>query len=279
MDRIEQNGASLTLYRDAPAWDGPTMAVAKPKFPSVEAGVDVLTAAAETARAEGAQALLGPMEGDTWHSYRLVTESDGRTPFLMEPTSGPHDLAAFEAAGFARIAGYFSAAVPLGEIAQAPPPPPRDDLTVTTWDGTDAEGLFAQVHALSCAAFAGNAFYKPISLDAFLAMYRPVVPLLKPELIFFAHDAAGTLQGFLFGIPNYAEGPKPDAAILKTYASRMKGAGHHLSTAFYRAAHAAGYTTAIHALIHDDNLSALRSAANGAEVFRRYALMGRRLDG
>jgi hypothetical protein len=38
-------------------------------------------------------------------------------------------------------------------------------------------------------------------------------------------------------------------------------------------------TAAIHALIHDDNLSALRSATEGAHVFRRYGLYGLRLDG
>ena len=102
--------------------------------------------------------------------------------------------------------------------------------------------------------------------------------MLKKDLILFARDSSGTLKGFLFGLPNYADGPETGTVILKTYASLQKGAGHRLSDAFHRAAKDAGYTTAIHALIHDDNLSALRSAANGAEVFRRYALMGRRLD-
>ncbi|MDJ0638403.1 MAG: hypothetical protein QNJ20_06190 [Paracoccaceae bacterium] len=277
METFERDGAKLTLYRDAPDWEGPTMAVAKLRFESVEAGAALLAEVAEHARAQGAAAVIGPMEGDTWHSYRVVAESDGRKPFLMEPTSGAHDLAAFEAVGFERIGGYFSASVPLAEIANAAPPKARDGLTITAWDGSNPEGLFAQVHALSCEAFAGNALYKPIGLGDFLAMYMPVVPMLKQELILFARDDAGALKGFLFGIPNYAEGPQPESAILKTYASLQKGAGHMLSAEFYRAAHGAGYKTAIHALIHDDNLSALRSAANGAEVFRRYALMGRRL--
>ena len=44
------------------------------------------------------------------------------------------------------------------------------------------------------------------------------------------------------------------------------------------AARAAGYENAIHALIHDDNRSAERSAAYGATIFRLYVLMGRRLE-
>ena len=278
MEKFEHVDAKLTLFRDAPDWNGPTMAVGKLGFKSAQAGADLLTTVANMARAEGARALIGPMEGDTWHSYRLITESDGRKPFLMEPTSGPHDLAAFQAAGFSQIGGYFSASVPLAEIAGLPAPKPMDDLTLSHWDGQNPEALFAQVHALSCRAFENNAFYKPISQQAFLSMYMPIVPMLRPELIQFAHNDAGEMTGFLFGIPNYAEGPTPENVILKTYASLHKGAGHRLSHAFYHAAYTAGYQQAIHALIHDDNLSALRSAANGAKVFRRYGLMGLRLD-
>jgi len=108
-------------------------------------------------------------------------------------------------------------------------------------------------------------------------MYRPVVPLLKQDLILFARDTAGSLVGFLFGIPNYAEGPKPASVILKTYASSQKGAGHWLSYQFYVNAKAMGFETAIHALMHEDNLSAVRSGLYGADVFRRYSLMGRTL--
>ncbi len=108
-------------------------------------------------------------------------------------------------------------------------------------------------------------------------MYRPVIPLLKQELILFARDATGTLVGFLFGIPNYSEGPEPASVILKTYASLQKGAGHWLSYQFYVNAKAMGFDTAIHALMHDDNVSAVRSGLNGADIIRRYALMGRAL--
>ena len=45
--------------------------------------------------------------------------------------------------------------------------------------------------------------YSFIGLDAFLALYMPFVPLLKPDLIFTARDTdSGALQGYLFGKPN-----------------------------------------------------------------------------
>jgi len=233
--------------------------------------------AIDRAKTLGAVSIIGPMEGDTWHSYRLPTESDGRTPFLMEPVCGEHDFAAFKQAGFEIIGEYFSADVRLSEVNSVMPEL-KDNLVVSAWNGNNAESLFTEAHGLSLTAFANNPYYKPIDLDEFLSMYLPLEPQLDPALIFQARDKAGVLQGFLFGLPNYAEGVKPHSVILKTYASLKRGAGHALSATFYEAAKTAGYTNAIHALMHDDNLSALRSATNGATVFRRYALMGRSVD-
>jgi hypothetical protein len=277
-EKIELGGARLTLYRDAPGWDGlKTYAVGQFACPSAEAGAALLAHVATLARTEGAQALIGPMDGDTWHSYRLISDSDGSPPFLMEPSSKGHDTLAFGQAGFTPISTYFSASVPAAQVANRPQPETKE-LQISAWDGTEPEALFTQVHTLSCAAFSMNPFYKPIALADFLPMYLPFVPMMKRELVLFARDEAGALVGFLFGIPNYAEGPRPGSAILKTYASLRKGAGHALSSRFYAAAQEMGFTTIIHALMHDDNLSALRSGMNGAKVFRRYALMGRRLD-
>lgn len=276
--KFKTDGAQIILYPEAPDWEGPAAALGAFRAATPEAGREVLAQAMAHARSLGIRRLIGPMDGDTWHSYRFVTETDGSPAFLLEPQNKPHDVDVFRDAGFQPIGGYFSARVPL-DARLASAPPPATDLTIQTWNGEDPEGLFAQVHDLSVQAFSKNAFYKPILREAFLAMYMPVVPMIRPELIFFARHNDGKLAGFLFGIPNYAEGPKPSSAILKTYASLARGAGRHLAHAFHTVAAGLGYQSAIHALIHDDNLSGLRSAAEGAEVFRRYTLFGLRLDG
>lgn len=275
---LQTDDGQLTIWFNGPLWGehSQVATVGKCKFLSAEAGTRLLADAAAVAESKGATALIGPMEGDTWHPYRLISERGEQPPFLMEPDSADHDESAFKAAGFSVISSYFSAAAPLSDLPGAKPNDTQL-FTVEQWDGTNPDKLFTQVYDLSCAAFAGNPFYKHIDLADFLAMYRPVVPLLQQDLILFARDGAGALVGFLFGIPNYAEGPEPRSVILKTYASSRKGAGHWLSYQFYINAKAMGFETVIHALMHDDNLSAVRSALNGADVFRRYALMGRSL--
>lgn len=275
---FKSGGAKATLYLDGPDWEGEACAtLGGLTSKTCEEAKDVIAQAIIAAQAKGVHRMIGPMEGDTWHSYRLVTETDGSPAFLMEPREMSAVLDALRAAGFDQIGSYFSARVPL-EQAGLIAPDSTEAFAVEAWDGADPENLFGQVFDLSCEAFAKNVFYKPISRDAFLAMYMPMVPMLKRELIFFARKPDGALAGFLFGTPNYAEGPAPESVILKTYASLMRGAGQHLAHAFHTAAAEGGYKTAIHALIHEDNLSALRSASEGADVFRRYGLFGRVLD-
>ena len=269
--------ASITLYLDGPTWnDTPTATLGAFTCKTAAAGADVLTRALDILRDTPLRQVIGPMDGDTWHSYRCVIETDGSPAFLLEPTPNPLAPDLFRQAGFTQISRYFSARVPLSQTAGIQPPA-TTDFTIAPWDGTNPEALFDQVFNLSTAAFARNAFYKPITRAAFLAMYMPLVPMLKPDLIFFARRPDASLAGFLFGIPNYAEGPTPRNVILKTYASLTRGAGQHLAHAFHKSAAAAGYDTAIHALIHDDNQSALRSAVEGADIFRRYGLFGLKL--
>jgi len=276
--RLSTAGASAVIHRDAPPLDSRrTAAIGEIAFDDTQSGARLLADICATLSAEGFGALIGPMDGDTWHKYRLVSESDGSRPFLLEPQSGPHDFAAFTTAGFAPISTYVSSRAQLADTIDAEPFS-LPGVTITAWDGEDAERLIGQLFRMSGSAFAGNRFFKPITLEAFLDLYRPVLPLLDPRHILFAHGPERQLVGFLFGMPDHlAAGGKP-AAILKTYASGLRGVGRLLADSYHRRAIELGFTEVVHALMHVDNVSRERSALHQAQVFRRYALMGRRLD-
>ncbi|MDO8882760.1 MAG: hypothetical protein U0934_07500 [Pseudotabrizicola sp.] len=276
---LKTDGASLTIHLGGPHWNGmPAATIGNVSFKNAGAGAQLLDQALRQIGDAGRDRVLGPMAGDTWHSYRFVSETDGSPPFLLEPTNRPEEPEIFAAAGFAPVARYFSARMPLAKV-DLTPPPQTDAFTIETWDGTDPDRLLREVFTLSSQAFSSNAFYTPITQDAFLAMYQPVMPLMKRDLIFFARRRDGALAGYLFAMPNYAEGSEPKSVILKTYASRERGAGRHLVHACHSAALGLGFETVIHALIHDDNVSAERSQREGAQIFRRYALLGRQLNG
>ena len=277
-ERVEISGAQADVYSDVPDWNGlRTAAIGKFRCKSLDAGQALLEKICTGLKADGFHAAIGPMDGSTWQPYRLVIESDGSPPFLMEPVSGPDDRESFAAAGFDEISHYVSSRQEL--MPEPPTPGKMDDVSVETWDGSDPGRFFAEVHAVSSIAFAGNAFFQPISQADFLAIYVPLVPLLRPDLIFFARSGDGAMQGFFFAIPDYQQGPQPADVIFKTYASLLPGVGRILVDHAVAAAAGAGFRSAIHALMHVDNRSTDRSARIGGEIFRRYALMGRLLNG
>lgn len=276
-EAIELDGAKAMIYRNAPSWDGQrTAAIGKIDLPSLESGTALLNQVIEQLKREEFSAVLGPMDGDTWHAYRLVVESDGSPPFLMEPTSGTNDLDAFKASAFEPISHYISTRAPLeetlGEEAVNKP-----GITVTSWDGKNPETLVDKLFQMSRAAFDGNAFFKPIDTKAFVELYQPILPMIDPRHVLFAHQDEGKLVGFLFGMPDRLEGSSPNTAILKTYASGLRGVGHLLADHYHRSVLAMGFTDIVHALMHQDNVSLERSRQHKAKVFRRYALMGRQL--
>jgi len=274
---LAAKGARGRLYLDAPSWEGLRTAALGGFACETEAGgVALIELAKRRARENGCAALIGPMDGDTWRRYRLVIESDGSPPFLLEPTSGAHDKAAFAAAGFAPVSEYVSSRATL-DVAILHGAGAPGDIAIAPWDGADVEGCIARMFDMSLVAFARNPFYRPITRDVFVEIYRPVLPFIDPQDVLFAHDAGGRLVGFLFGYPDGPNGGERKSVVLKTYASVLHGAGRALVDSFHREARARGFERVIHALMHVDNISRARSALYGGEVFRRYALMGARL--
>jgi hypothetical protein len=260
----------MNIYRETPDWDGIRTAVL-----GYTADAGALREAMAQLKAEGFEAVIGPMEGSTWGAHRLVTESDGRPAFLMEPVNPAGVLEAYEAAGLEIVSRYVSAVRPV-DIPPSGTPPARG-VRLRAIDLSRAEEELAAIHALSLEAFAGNRYYAPISREAFIGGYRPVLPMVDSELVLLAEDDSGMLRGFLFAIPDYNQGRQPNTVILKTYASRMKGVGSMLANAFHARAKDKGFGEVIHALMHEDNLSTRHSDNTGGRVFRRYALWGARL--
>lgn len=275
-ERWSFDGATMGIWHDAPVFaNRRTAAIGEFACDDAARGGAALRTAAERLHEAGFGAALGPMNGSTWAQYRFVVESDGRPPFLMEPHNPGHYPHAFEQAGFEVLGRYFSADRPASMPASASRGPQGITLRALRLD--DFEHELERLFELSLAAFAGNAFYTPITREQFFAIYRPMLPVIDPELVLLAEDHAGTLQGYLFGIANRAEGERPNSVILKTYASRLRGCGSMLANEFHARALAQGFERVIHALIHSDNLSAAHSRKLGGQIFRHYALWGRAL--
>ncbi len=226
----------------------------------------------------GCHRILGPMEGTTWQSYRLVTWSDGSIPFALEAERLFQDPAPWRALGFREADGYFSSRLSLAADAQAERAQLRFEqkgLQIRPLDLSRFTEELDALHELSLIAFAHNLWYQPISREAFHALYLPFADQLLPDCVRLA-EADGQLQGFVFSQPD----PRRGELIIKTVAIRPErrwaGLGRVLCNCAAAEGRALGMDHGIHAFMHDANVSA--NLARDAEVIRRYHLLIRERD-
>lgn len=277
-------GAICSLWpQGLPACDGQRRAALGHFFAQDHAaGVQLLGYACRRLATLGFAEVVGPLDGDTWHRYRLVTEPGAQPPFFLEyytPSTWP---AIFTAAGFAPMSTYLSAQTTTADYHD----PSADKfarkvaqlgITLRPFDPARAQQELTALYTLSCQSFAYNLLYTPISLAAFLALYLPLLPYVNPELCLLA-EAAGELVGYVLALPDHlqrARGEVIDTLIIKTLARhpdrRYAGLGSYLGQAIHQRGAQLGYRTAIHALMHDANVSRTISAKS-AQPIRRYAL-------
>lgn len=260
------------IHRDVPSWNGMrTAAIGCGAFTDMEAGADFLRAACNTLRGEGYQAVVGPMDGSTWGRYRIAVWSDGSPGFAMEPDTAPHDLAAYEAAGFGLAEEHISATATVGSRGWSSVCP---EMRVESWDGSDPKPLMVEAHKVVMAAFQHTEFFTPVPEVAFLNAYLPLLARADPRFILVARDCCGKAVGFTFAFPDpFRRG----AITLKTYAGLVPGAGRRMADRIHEMAGEAGYGEVVHALIRRGIASEAQSRKFGSRIFRRYWLMGRRL--
>jgi GNAT superfamily N-acetyltransferase len=244
--------------------------------------------------AEGCTLAVGPMDGNTWRSYRLVTERGPEPPFFLEPDTPPAWTAQFTDAGFAPLATYTSAlARDLTRrderLAALAARLQRGGVSIRPLDRTRAEEELRRIHALSLVSFRDNVLYTPLDEAEFLEQNQRLLPFVRPELVLLAERPGSApeqprdLVGFLFAVPDVLQQRRAqaiDTVIIKTVAVRPgltnAGLGSLLVAEVQQRAAALGYTRAIHALMHEQNVSR-NISRRYAETIRRYTLFAKRL--
>lgn len=253
-------------------------------------GRELVTGALDRLRAEGCSQALGPIDGSTWRSYRVVVDAapngEAEPRFATEPFPLPQVGAAFERAGFAPVAHYVSARVDAlpdrAEQWEATRRQLRETgITIRPFDRDRAQDELASLYPLILEAFADNLFYTPLSEADFMAMYGSATSN-EHSLLLIAERAREPI-GFHYGFRDLAQAFRKepvDTVICKTLAVspsvRGRGLGAALTLGLEEAGRQLGYTRAIHALMHEANDS-LKISRHGAHIMRRYALLGRDL--
>jgi GNAT superfamily N-acetyltransferase len=257
---------------------------------SDEAAAELLTLACDRLCAMDCALAVGPMDGSTFHRYRLLSERGGEPPFFLEPDNPDSYPAHWTGSGFAPLARYCSA-LQVG-LERANPRIPEiaarldvEGAHIRSLDLARFEEELRRIYGVTAASFGQSFLASPIAEEEFLALYRPIQPFLRPELVLLA-ERGDRLLGFLFALPDWLQaqrGAPVDTFIVKTLAVLPECAGQGLAALLTdrcrQNAHALGYTRAIHALMHEDNRSRKFSDAYEGRIIRRYTLYAKRLDG
>lgn len=227
-------------------------------------------------------AIIGPMNGNTWFKHRLILESSDRPSFLMEPIEPAFFHSEFERAGFSILSTYCSQTIDLTQnFSNSSSLIKRfaaKGITLRSISTKQFEQDLRAIFQLSLSSFKDNFLYTPISEEAFIVKYLESKKYIDPELVLMA-ECNGKLIAYLFCIPdlNAQVNHQKDTIILKTLASTRNKSHAGIGSLLVNQAHATakkkGYKEAIHALQHEDNTSTKISARYQSSIFRRYGLM------
>ena len=275
-------------WRNTAALEGEQLGVIGHYAASDAAAAEALLSHACRLLAEaGCTKAVGPMDGNTWRRYRFIVDRGAEPPFFLEPDNPDDWPAHWRASGFEPLARYTSAATADLQhedprTATALPRLTDAGISIRSFDPARADEELSRMFELSLVAFSRNFLYSPISGDEFMMQNRAVLPFVRAELILLA-ERGGRLVGFMFALPDALQarrGETVDTVILKTIAVDPAiggmGLGGTLMDLVQRTARQLGFRRAIHALIHERNVS--RSISDRyALTIRRYALFAREL--
>lgn len=249
--------------------------------------------ACDQLREHGCTLAVGPIDGSTWRSYRLITRFGDEPRFFLEPDNPPEWPEHFSGNGFAPLARYFSAlndrldwTDPRVErqtagVAQA-------GITLRPMNADVFDEDLRRILELSRVAFRNNLLYVDPDEGEFFETYRSLLGKVPLDFTLLA-EHGGCPVGFVFAVPDLNTssrcGPapsSPDAGgktiIVKTLAAlpdrQYAGLGQLLLAEVQRRAHLSGFTRAIHALVRD-RPSLRRISGRYARSIREYTLFAK----
>jgi hypothetical protein len=259
---INFKGYSTMLFGDLQLPDNNTEAVAL-LFQQADA----------EAKAARKPALLGPINGSTWQSFRLPLE--GNEPLFAGDLAMPSSWADYvQAAGFRIVDSYRSSIAPLIRGSHAPVPA---GVSVQPVSEASLSADLPSLHSLCMEAFAGAPYFSPLAESEFVKQFSKIGSLLSAGFSYTARQNDKVIA-FVFAYPD----TERNAIVIKTIARHptiwVRDLMHTLLDIVCVNAYKKGFTQAVHAFMHDHNRSLKHSSDFGGKLLRRYALFAKVLN-
>ncbi len=254
-----------------------------------EAAWHLLQFACEELARQRCTLAVGPMDGSTHRRYRLLTERGTEPLFFLEPDNPDDWPEHFTGSGFSPLANYYSA-LQMGiertdpRVSALAEQFAGEGVAIRTFDAAHFDEEVQRIYRVVSTSFQRNLLASPIAEEEFLEQNRSLRPYVRPELVLLA-ERAGEPVGFVFALLDWLQaqrGEPINTVIVKTLAVHPDYSGRGLATLLTgrlrEIAHDLGYTRAIHALMHERNISRHMSETNRGRIIRRYTLYARKLE-
>lgn len=263
------------------------------------AATHILSQATKELKSIGATRVIGPINGNTWHSYRLNTGPYEQESFLKEPTNPKYYPDLWLNAGFTvcekyetRITTSRDAAISQAKFYK------RSVKKGYTFSAITAENYNEALHViydLSMEIFKDNIFFTPINFEDFRELYLPAKAIVLDDLSWIAFGPDKKPAGFIFSYPDYIKAVesmrgdvgmrakfrfvvnrrKAQRVCVKTLGVLPQTRGTGLSGALtwltYSNAFKLGYKESLMCLMHEKNESR-HFGGNGDNLYRSYHL-------
>ena len=209
----------------------------------------------------GHKRIIAPINGDTWHTYRLMSWSGDEPVFPFEPQNPLWYNDIYTEFGFKPLKSYRSDRFSLEFVE----PYSDTELTFRNYRNGDLK----LIYDVSLHGFDENFLYDDISFDEFSKLYQPVLPMIDKELVVIA-EVDNAPMGFMFSFVVGSKLILKTMAVLPEYRSLGIGAKmfHHILFTGKRKK----LQTAIAALIAEGNNSHKIASKYGSEKIREYTL-------
>lgn len=229
----------------------------------------------------GAAKIVGPMDGNTWQSYRLTTYYGEHDTFTMEPFTPNHFIEHWENAGFVPEETYSSYITDINLWEDKRVDKLHSRFAELQFGPLQQEDLSA-IFDLSLKSFTRNPYYIPIDKEVYLNKYGNMMSMLKPNVSTVVYDG-DELVGYLFAMMDMnrkANGELTNRVILKTVAVKEErkyaGLGTYLLSKLIVTMQVMGVNSAIHALMYDKN-AVQNIIKDNSQKLRQYTLYKREL--
>ena len=211
----------------------------------------------------GHKRIIAPIDGDTWHNYRLMNWSNGTPVFPLELQNPLWYNDIYKELGFKPLMKYRSDSFIIDNIK----PLVNDGSSLSIRNFCD--GDLKIIYDISLQSFDKNFLYSDITFEEFKKLYEPILPLIDQELVIIA-EVSGIPAGFMFSfIANNVQILK-SIAILPNF--RSSGVGTKLINHVLLAEQRKDAKTAIAALMSEGNNSNKIVSKYNSEKIREYTL-------